>query len=101
MTSEEKLRHATRFDFPIRRFDAVKVELRDSGHGPHSGDGKPRWAVVFDSLCLATNGEEWDWEPMPSSRTDEWLARFRFTDLDAALALAQAWAARFKAGETL
>lgn len=41
----------------------------------YRGDG--RWAILDGSLCLSTD-LEWDFEPMPSSRTDEWLLKHRF-----------------------
>jgi hypothetical protein len=44
------------------------------------------WAVRLRSRCLGADGE-WDYEPLPSSREDEWLATHRF-DLETALRLA-------------
>jgi hypothetical protein len=41
------------------------------------------WAVRRDMDCLALDGT-WSYEPMPSSRTEEWLARHRFTSAEAA-----------------
>lgn len=64
-------------DDPNRSVYAVKVANR--GHG--------RWAVVLRSMCLNRAGE-WDWEPSPSSRDDEWLTEHRF-DRDEALRLAR------------
>lgn len=46
-----------------------------------------QWAVCRWSRCLGTDGE-WDYEPLPSSRTDEWKASHRFP-LDEALRLAR------------
>lgn len=46
-----------------------------------------RWAVLRWSRCLGADGE-WDYESIPSERTDEWKATHRF-DLDTALRLAQ------------
>lgn len=40
------------------------------------GDGK--WAVAAGRSVLNLLGE-WEWEPMPSSRTDEFKARTRFS----------------------
>lgn len=48
----------------------------------HSGT----WAVRRWQRCLGADGE-WDWEPLPSSREEDWLATHRF-DLDTALRLA-------------
>lgn len=56
---------------------AIKVERTH-----HTG----RWAVRRMGLCLGADSE-WDYEPLPSSREDDWLATHRF-DLDTALALA-------------
>lgn len=54
--------------------------------------GRSLWAVARHRQCLGTDGE-WDWESIPSERTDEWLATHRF-DLDTALALAREAAPR-------
>lgn len=44
------------------------------------------WAVRTPfGLCLALDGE-WDDEPSPSNRTDEWLTQHRFTDAASAYA---------------
>lgn len=42
----------------------------------HRGPGD-RWAVCRMSYCLSTDGE-WDIEPIPSYRTDEWKSTHRF-----------------------
>jgi hypothetical protein len=44
------------------------------------------WAIRRMHRCLSVDGT-WDWESLPSGRTDEWLAEHRF-DLDTALRLA-------------
>jgi hypothetical protein len=44
------------------------------------------WAVRLRGRCLGADGE-WDWEHIPSERTDEWLHSHRF-DLETALKLA-------------
>lgn len=48
--------------------------------------GRGLWAVLRNSWCLGLDGE-WDYETVPSERTDEWLTAHRF-DLDTALRLA-------------
>lgn len=40
-------------------------------------DGPDRYAVRKDGLCLNKRGK-WEYEPMPSSRTDAFLKRCRF-----------------------
>jgi len=53
-------------------------------------DGPPKWAVRRNGRCLNTDGK-WEYEPMPSSRDDEFLARCRFSTVREALdALEQA-----------
>jgi hypothetical protein len=56
---------------------AVTVEYR----------GKGKWAILHGRFCLGVDGE-WDWEPSPSNREDDWVAAHRF-DLQAALDLAR------------
>lgn len=45
-------------------------------------DGESRldidvWAIRRDSWCLSREGE-WELEPLPSARDDDWLAAHRF-----------------------
>lgn len=49
--------------------------------------GFGRWAVCHFRQCLGADGE-WDYEPRPSSREDDWIADHRF-DLDEATRLAR------------
>lgn len=51
--------------------DEVKV------HRTRQLDGSVKWAVRYRGVCLNKQGT-WEWEPMPSSRDDEFLARCRF-----------------------
>ena len=69
----------------------VMAEKTDDGYGPHTGDGIPRWAVRCGSGCLEVGTrDKFVCEPLPSSRTGEWLEKHRFKDLDEALAAARA-----------
>src|SRR6185436_1092107 len=54
----------------------VRVESRGEG----------RWAVCHFRYCADADGN-WDYEPSPSNREDDWKATHRF-DLDTALELA-------------
>lgn len=47
-------------------------------------DGSVKWAVRDAGWCLG-KGLEWEYEPMPSSRDDDFLARCRFDTLDEAM----------------
>jgi hypothetical protein len=49
--------------------------------------GRDLWAVTNGWGCLGTDGE-WEYEPSPSNREDDWLETHRF-DLDTALNLAK------------
>lgn len=60
--------------------EAFSIQVDYAGHD--------RWAVrIRGSRCLDINGR-WDWEPIPSSREDDWLATHRF-DQETALRLAK------------
>lgn len=50
--------------------------------------GKGMWAVCWMGRCYDRKGVA-DYEPIPSSRTDKWLKRFRFADVEMALAVAK------------
>lgn len=56
---------------------AISVEYR----------GKGTWAVLHFGYCLGSDGE-WDYEPSPSNREDDWLETHRF-DVETALTLAR------------
>ena len=47
-----------------------------------------KWAVRRLSDCLGVNG--WEYEPLPSSRDDEFYKRCRFDSLESAVAAANA-----------
>jgi hypothetical protein len=50
--------------------------------------GRGLWAVMHMGSCLGSDGE-WDWEPLSSSREDDWLETHRF-DRETAIELAKA-----------
>lgn len=50
-------------------------------------NGSALWAVRRVGTVLNKQGE-WEWEPMPSNRDDEFLARTRFDSADEAIAAA-------------
>ncbi len=61
----------------------VCVERRDGFDGT-------RWAVVDMGLCLSAKTGEWDFEPMPSSRTEAWKRSHRWKTFQEAWAAAEA-----------
>ena len=48
--------------------------------------GPDLWAVRFKGMTMNHEGE-WEWEPLPSSRDDEYLARCRFRAPNLALSV--------------
>lgn len=51
-------------------------------------EGPAKWAVRRLGECLNKQGE-WEYEPMPSSRDDEFLTRCRFDSAEEAFAAIQ------------
>jgi hypothetical protein len=69
---------------PKRPLDSgVKIQRARQLEGPDL------WAVRYSSDCLNKSGE-WEWEPMPSSRDDAFIARCRFATADEAIRAALA-----------
>lgn len=70
---------------------AVKYEIH--GHGlrnevyieQRKGHLGVRWCVSSLSSRVLNKDHEWEFEPMPSSRDDEFFGRTRFDSLDDAL----------------
>ena len=58
--------------------DLFEIQVERTGPG--------RWAVRRNGRCLNADGH-WDYESIPSERTDEWLALYRHS-LEDALRLA-------------
>ena len=46
-------------------------------------DGPDRWAIKHHGNCLNKNGE-WEHEPIPSNRDEDFLARCRYDSFDEA-----------------
>jgi hypothetical protein len=58
--------------------DGVSVERVDQRHG------KSKWAVRRFGDCMSVDGV-WGYEPLPSNRSDDWLASHRFDTHRAAI----------------
>ena len=69
ITDIEKMKLATRYTF----FNGISIEFRDTD----------KWAIVDVGGEVLNSENEWEWEPNPSSRTDEFKARTRYTLDDA------------------
>jgi len=80
MRELEAVRKALDLGLEVRSFSIgeITVEFRDAGS----------WAVLDGRHCLNRDGG-WEREPLPSSRTDEFMSRCRFS-LDEAVELAAA-----------
>lgn len=46
--------------------------------------GPDKWAINDGGSCLSREGE-WEWEPLPSSRDDDFISRCRFDTPEEAL----------------
>ncbi|MER6367154.1 hypothetical protein ABT255_02035 [Streptomyces mirabilis] len=57
-------------------------EPRVSWRGMDPESGEDLWAVVHIGACLAAGGA-WEYEPPPSLRNDNWLARCPFSRKEA------------------
>jgi hypothetical protein len=77
---------------PMAAMDAIYIEQR------LQRDGTGLWAVTHRGFTLNTDGE-WEYEPQPSSRDDDFLARTRWrTVWDARSAAAKAEVPRASRG---
>lgn len=66
---------------PARAHDEIRIERARQMSGPDL------WAVRYRGDVLNKQGE-WEWEPMPSGRDEDFLARARFATSDEAIAAA-------------
>lgn len=70
---------------------AYRLTDEDRIEEARQSDGSILWAVRrAGTSCLATDGH-WEFEPMPSSRDDDFIQRTRYTSPEAAL---EAWQRR-------
>lgn len=73
---------------------AVQIEAYSLSDGTRIENTNPptgsqqRWAVRRNNDCMSLD-LQWSYEPLPSSRTQEWLAQHRFPSAQAAIAAAQ------------
>lgn len=67
MSTTDWLAFATRFELK-----GVKIEKRSTKPGVDS------WAILLDGEVLNKDGT-WEYEPSPSNRDDDFIARTRFT----------------------
>lgn len=89
---------ATEFEImPQKRLDDGRAigEIRIKRRGQR--DGSMKWAVYMRDSWVLTKDFEWALEPIPSSRTDEFLATTRFDTLDEAWSAAEKSAAALEA----
>jgi hypothetical protein len=64
------------------RTDGMSMEVEAKRR--RQRDGSSLWAVTYGSEVLNRNGE-WEYEPIPSSRDDDFLRRCRFASLSDAI----------------
>jgi hypothetical protein len=68
------------YSIPQAGFDIIRTEQRT---------GPAKWKVLNGGYCLTKTGD-WEWEPLPSSRTDEFIQRCRFDSAQEAIDAARA-----------
>jgi hypothetical protein len=66
------------------QYNLVELQRRDQR------EGVVRWSINLRGYCLNQRTQDWEWEPQPSSREDEFLRDCRFESAEAAFA---AWRA--------
>ena len=79
--------HATRFEIPTKQYtdprETIKIEYR----GKHGEPDADVWAILDQhGNCYNKTEKDWEIEPLPSNRTDDFLENCRFT-LKEALAI--------------
>jgi len=80
---EDLLKLATRFHLgQDKDYRDIVVERRSYPNDPEM------WAILADSMCLSKDGK-WDYEPMPSNRSDEFIENHRWNNLDEAVRIAE------------
>lgn len=62
---------------------AKAISFKISGNVYVESRGAGIWAVTSGGRSVLNSDGEWEFEPMPSSRTDEFIARTRFSFSDA------------------
>jgi hypothetical protein len=67
--------------------------------------GSDRWAIYNGTCCLSKATDDWEYEPMNSNMTEEYLKACRFDSLEEAFEFLEKWrereTARFLKGEEL
>lgn len=80
----QKFKLAVEFALSPERMDTVTIRKVFGHRMPKS----PMWKVMRDSFAFTKDGD-WEWEPVPSERDDEFYARCRFDTFEEAMAAAR------------
>lgn len=92
LTNDEKLAFATTFTIATRPRligeAGCPIDIQVARRGMR--DGRYSWAVVSLTDVWDIEAQDWVDEPMPSSRSEDFLRRTRFLSLDEAFATALA-----------
>ena len=97
MTDEEMLVCATEFTlipFNPRRLPKGPMGIRELKIGFR---GPNAWAIINEGSVLAHDGE-WEYEPFPSARDEEFFARCRWPTAREAIAFAEQHMAKYPSG---
>ncbi len=81
------LTFATRFEIPTKKYTDPNAKLKIEYRGKQGEPDADVWAILDPhGNCYNKDEKDWEYEPLPSNRTDEFLKRCRFT-LKEALAI--------------
>jgi hypothetical protein len=92
--AREWLERATTFYLGKGRLGPRDIEAEAQQR--HQEDGSIKWGIYevgVSSRCCLTREGLWEYEPLPSSRDDEYLARARYDSLEDAEAAFLRWQA--------
>ena len=79
-THEQLMAHLRPWSFAIEGIKGVQI-------CPVSGtDDAPRYAVRKDNDTCLNNEGQWEYEPLPSSRTHDFLQRCRYDSIESTVA---------------
>jgi hypothetical protein len=84
----------TAVSFDVMPYDRTRRGIQHLEVAKRAADA---WAIIGDGHCLAHDGE-WEYEPLPSSRTEEFFERCRWSSAAEAIAFAKEHLRRYPTG---
>lgn len=83
----------------VSKWRPTRWHLNHNGHDyglltMEQRDGSAKWAVDDNRGCVLNKNGEWEYQPSPSNRDDEFLERCRFASMKDAADAFQAWTSK-------